>query len=246
MTQTTSWCEAFALTQWEIFANMHFKRYRHTATLLPDSNVFVTGGWDTAVKSELYDFKTQLWTVIADSLGDTLGSYKRESSQVVLLLNGKVLLAGGFLKNTSKSTRNCELYDPATNHFTLTDSLHCGRISGASVLLPDGRVLVTGGYDSPYHWSASCEIYTYGPGVEEKSNIKMQNAKLEAFPNPFIQFTRLAVKDKTTKIQIYDISGKLVEETKDNIIGKKLKPGIYFVSVNKYKPIKAVKMSYLK
>ncbi|MDD5528744.1 MAG: T9SS type A sorting domain-containing protein [bacterium] len=86
-----------------------------------------------------------------------------------------------------------------------------------------------------------------GVGVEENnSKCLILNAKLEAKPNPFVAFTviseQLSVKDKETKIQIYDVSGKLIEETKDNIIGKKLKSGVYFIKVNNYKPLKVVKL----
>ncbi|MFA5031959.1 MAG: T9SS type A sorting domain-containing protein [bacterium] len=86
--------------------------------------------------------------------------------------------------------------------------------------------------------------------IEEKLKIKNQKSNIKIFPNPFVFCTQLSmasgqcsVKDK---IRIYDISGKLVEETKDNIIGKNLKSGIYFVKVNDSKPIKVVKMGIVK
>lgn len=94
------------------------------------------------------------------------------------------------------------------------------------------------------------DVYVAGEriGVEEKDKYLMLNAELKAEPNPFFQSTvisyQLSVKDKETKIRIYDISGKLVEETKENIIGKNLKAGIYFLKINNYKPIKIIKVSY--
>ncbi|MDD5530656.1 MAG: T9SS type A sorting domain-containing protein [bacterium] len=95
------------------------------------------------------------------------------------------------------------------------------------------------------------DVYISGEeiGIEENPNIKNQNVKIEIFPNPFVQTTVVSGErsvDSKTKIQVYDISGKLVEETKNNVIGSNLKPGIYFVKVNNYKPVKVVKMSYLK
>ncbi|MDD5528740.1 MAG: T9SS type A sorting domain-containing protein [bacterium] len=92
-----------------------------------------------------------------------------------------------------------------------------------------------------------------GVGIEENNdNCLMLNAQLKAEPNPFVEKTvvsgsasggfRSAQQEKETKIQIYDVSGKLIEGTKDNIIGKKLKSGVYFIKVNNYKPLKVVKL----
>ncbi|MDD5528813.1 MAG: T9SS type A sorting domain-containing protein [bacterium] len=101
-------------------------------------------------------------------------------------------------------------------------------------------------------------------GVEEKWSEATsrlggdQISKLTAFPNPFVQSTVVSYTvDKNVgqggiypavavSLAIYDISGKLVEETKDNVIGKNLKTGIYFVKVNDSKPIKVVKMGIVK
>ncbi|MDD5528738.1 MAG: T9SS type A sorting domain-containing protein [bacterium] len=92
-----------------------------------------------------------------------------------------------------------------------------------------------------------------GVGIEENNdNCLMLNAQLKAEPNPFVEKTvvsgsasggfRSAQQEKEIKIQIYDIAGKLVEETKDNIIGKQLRTGIYFVKFKNYKPLKIVKL----
>lgn len=84
-------------------------------------------------------------------------------------------------------------------------------------------------------------------GVEEKADAgsKMQDARIKVEPNPFTQNTNIRLQDsrfKINKIHIYDVSGKLVEETKDNIIGENLEAGIYFVKVGEYKLIKIVKL----
>ncbi|MDD5530759.1 MAG: T9SS type A sorting domain-containing protein [bacterium] len=93
-------------------------------------------------------------------------------------------------------------------------------------------------------------------GIEEKLNIKTPSTTLRASPNPFTQSTVInysaSGESEKSKIQIYDIAGKLVETTKNNIIGGNLKTGIYFIKVNDYltadrhvKPLKIVKMSCL-
>lgn len=82
-------------------------------------------------------------------------------------------------------------------------------------------------------------------GVEEESMVNNQRI-LTAYPNPFIKTTQLMINSKLLtekdKIQIYDISGNLVEEAKGNIVGKNLKAGVYFVRLDEYKLIKIVKM----
>ncbi|MDD2889277.1 MAG: kelch repeat-containing protein [bacterium] len=113
----------------------------------------------------------------------------------------------------------------------------------------------------PSKWYEGCAT-----GTEEKSNpqSKIQNPQLEISPNPFtsttvisysgISYLRNNSNNNSTKgtvgkqanIKIYDISGKLLEEVKDNIIGENLKAGIYFVKIDGYKPIKVVKMSCIR
>ncbi|MFA5033340.1 MAG: T9SS type A sorting domain-containing protein [bacterium] len=113
-----------------------------------------------------------------------------------------------------------------------------------------------GGFTATSGWSAYAynnfyidDIQITEVGVEEQSNIETPSTTLRASPNPFVGITNIkwsAFSEKEKKIRIYDISGKLLEETKNNIIGKDLKSGIYFVKVDGYKPIKVVKTSYLK
>ncbi|MFA5032473.1 MAG: T9SS type A sorting domain-containing protein [bacterium] len=122
----------------------------------------------------------------------------------------------------------------------------------------DDVVAVTyGGSDGGEVWCLSGKAY----GIEEKSpnlDFGFRIWELKAEPNPFIQSTVISYSASggsvKSKIQIYDIAGKLVEETKDNIItakvgcsiGKKLKSGVYFVKVNDSKLTKIIKMGGLK
>lgn len=88
-------------------------------------------------------------------------------------------------------------------------------------------------------------------GVEEQLPVSSKQLAVNAEPNPFTTVTNIKWSvtsgQKTDKIKIYDLSGKLIEETKDNIIGKNLKTGVYFVKVNDNKKLlKIIKIGQIK
>src|ERR1041385_2548812 len=67
----------------------------------------------------------------------------RGDHTATLLLNGKVLITGG----SKERPASAELFDPFTNTFTRTGNMTAGRWFGNSAtLLPDGRVLIVGGF----------------------------------------------------------------------------------------------------
>ena len=67
-----------------------------------------------------------------------------------LLHNGKVLIAGGFSTNgaNAQALSSAELYDPSTAAFSMTANMGMPRAGHTATLLPDGKVLIVGGFSS--------------------------------------------------------------------------------------------------
>ena len=145
---------------WTPTSSPNTARWGHTATLLPNGKVLVAGGTDgssSLSSTELYDPATGTWTVTG-SLNTA-----RFGQTATLLQNGKVLVAGGFNSASSDlALRMGELYDPATGYWTVSkgNRLITSRYEHTATLLPDGRVLVAGGYNTSSGVLSSAELYT--------------------------------------------------------------------------------------
>ncbi|CAF1104535.1 unnamed protein product [Rotaria sordida] len=71
---------------------MNNGRWAHTASVLPNGEVLVTGGYNgtTLNSAELYNPSTGTWTVI------NIMNNPRSSHTAFVLTNGKMLIAGGI------------------------------------------------------------------------------------------------------------------------------------------------------
>jgi large repetitive protein len=108
-------------------------RSGHTATLLVDGTVLVTGTDNTA---ELYSPGTGTFSVVGQLLTQGFGA------TATLRNDGTVLVAGGVYR---VSLATAELFAPESGGFVATGSLITARDGHTATLLVDGTVLITGG-----------------------------------------------------------------------------------------------------
>ena len=127
-----------------------------TATLLPNGKVLITRVILTAEPylswAELYDPSTGAFTATG------YATTNHSVPTAMLLMNGKVLIAGGDIGDGDGGSFIAEHYDPATGAFSRTGNMTVGREQHTATLLPDGSVLFAGGHNVA-DLAASAEIY---------------------------------------------------------------------------------------
>lgn len=152
--------------------SMQIGRAQHTATLLASGKVLVTGGENQACctstgsygsrpndTADVYDPVARTFTPTANRMSSV-----RYDHSATRLADGRVLVTGGIIDLNLVGfgvTSSADLYDPATNSFTPTGNMTVPRLSHASVLLPDGKVLIVGGSQS----GSSAELYDPATGA---------------------------------------------------------------------------------
>jgi hypothetical protein len=114
----------------------------HTATRLTNGKVLIAGG------SGFNPVNTEMYDPAKGGFRDAGAMHKNRNfhTATLLLPSGKVLVAGGLSPGHPTSLEaSAEVYDPATDAFTAVGPMNVAREEHAATLLPDGKVLVTGG-----------------------------------------------------------------------------------------------------
>jgi len=116
--------------------NLNDARAKHTANLLPNGKVLVTGGFGarTLSSAELYVPENGIWLKTKETMRQP-----RARHTATLLLTEEVLIAGGAPDYFA------ELYDHKTDTWSLTRKMVSLRYDHVAVSLLDGKVLVAGG-----------------------------------------------------------------------------------------------------
>ena len=121
---------------WSEIDSMNIARVRHAMVVLPNGNILVSGSEADSIQSsaEIYDISTGNWRYTNPM------NIPRAYHNLVLLKTGKVLAIAGYKE------RSCELFDPVSKTWSMTDSIPTFRYFGQTVTeLIDGRILVAGG-----------------------------------------------------------------------------------------------------
>jgi hypothetical protein len=146
---------------WSNVGSTSVHRQSHVAVLLPPpwSKVLIAAGPSAGNVCELYDPGTGLWT----STGD-LNYATREIAAMALLPSGEALIVGGGTHSfPDRTNHRCELYNPATETWTVADSTQYPRNHFDMAILVSGKVLTTGSATCGSGTAASNKVEIYDP-----------------------------------------------------------------------------------
>jgi photosystem II stability/assembly factor-like uncharacterized protein len=195
-----------ATGMWSTAGNLNTPRIAPTAMLLQSGKVLVFGGINynnqnpsPLNSAELYDPATGVWSFTGGL------NTARLSFTATLLQNGKVLVAGGSQCAPPQGclqTNSAEIYDPATETWSLTGSLNTARSFHTTTLLANGKLLVAGGDNcatsqGPCSYLNSSELYDPATGTwsgtgslnsarSSQTATLLQNGKVLVVGGPFL------------------------------------------------------------
>ncbi|MBI5239719.1 MAG: hypothetical protein HY926_04545 [Elusimicrobia bacterium] len=137
---------------------MSSKRANHTTTLLPNGDMLMAGGSNgpnILDSSEIFRRQTKNFADTAGRMHET-----RSLHTATLLPNGRVLVAGGYSTNSASTgaIAGSEVYYPDTQVWASSSAMNSPRNNHTATLLPDGNVLVVGGYANGTYLN-SAEVY---------------------------------------------------------------------------------------
>ncbi len=127
-------------------------RQNAVAAALPDGEVLIAGGAGASGyprSAELFDPSSDTFTALPES-GATELQTIRVAAAAAALPDGQILIADGY--GGSGYPRSAELFDPASDTFTALPESgatepRIARVAAAAAALPDGQILIAGGYD---------------------------------------------------------------------------------------------------
>jgi hypothetical protein len=176
--QTTRYLNTSGTGAWTSVGNRQFgDRNYGSAVMYDDGKVLVMGGGDPPTRTaEVIDLNapSPTWRLVGQM------AIARRQINAALLPDGKVLVTGGTsgagFNNASTPVFPAEMWDPVTETWTTMASAQIPRLyHSAALLLPDGRVLTTGGngfpqtevYSPPYLFKGARPTITTAPSDVE-------------------------------------------------------------------------------
>jgi hypothetical protein len=182
-------------------------RSGHTATLLGDGNVLITGGGNDPSNlnsAELYR--------LSDGQCVPLKPMRtaRERHSATMLADGRVLITGGTIVQPSDDS---EIFDPSSRTFVEGPRLHARRAAHSATMLEDGRVLIAGGAASLNSVLRSVEIYDPASNAfNEAPPLLVSRYKHSAVHLPGDRVLLLGGSDerdwdgRRNSVEVYDVS----------------------------------------
>ena len=144
-------------------------RSSHSQTRLKDGRYLLVGGVDEknipTTSCEVYDPTTGQFSAVGSL------TYKRTLHQSILMDDGRVIVIGGFAdmgailsaqKALESGVAQTEIFNPATNRWTLGGRLSYGRGAPGAENIGNGKILVIGGVVKSSFapdLSNTCELY---------------------------------------------------------------------------------------
>jgi hypothetical protein len=143
-----------ALNRFVAANRMNDGRWMHTATLLTDGRVLITGGRNNNCTANCQMYSLNSAEIFDPATGSYTPTgfmhYSRYNHTATLLSDGRVLILGGEstedLGTGNDQVGVAEVYDPSTGQFTTWTSLIVPRSSHQATLLNNGLLWVTGGF----------------------------------------------------------------------------------------------------
>jgi hypothetical protein len=150
---------------WAATGPLTCQRSRHAMAVLPDGRALVVGGNREACEPDGITSSAEVWDPATGTFagaGDM--STPRAAPSATLLLDGRILVAGGFQgRGDDDILASLETWDPASATFAPAGSLIEARWKHTATRLADGRVLVVGG-QGPRGTVGSAEIWDPATG----------------------------------------------------------------------------------
>ncbi len=143
---------------WSAVGGLNHARRGHTAVLLDDGRVLITGGIGANVlnSAEIFNPATNTFSLVG-----SMGTPRRNHT-AAKLQNGDVLVAGG--SDGASFLQSAEVFDSSTNTFqaVVSPMSQGARANHTATTLNDGRVLLAGGGSSGF---ATTFAELYDPAI---------------------------------------------------------------------------------
>jgi hypothetical protein len=143
--------------------SMSTGRVGATGSPLPDGRVLVSGGKNgsNVLRS------AEIFSESSGSFGSAGGQMTigRDAAASAPLPDGRVLVVGGDPGGSQPTLKSAETFDPSTGTFSSAGigAMGTPRFAAGAAPLPDGRVLVVGGYDASGQPLRTAEIFSLAP-----------------------------------------------------------------------------------